>query len=129
MLEQNSQLTIKSLQKFQREYDARFVDEGFTGFDKVRHTYAHLGKLFGRLAEYVQKVEDGDPKFSPEEIKQKVIPDLLVYAAWLSHEFGVDMEEAYLKRIVENIKRVHGDKISPQELAELENYVNARLKE
>src|SRR3989344_9402646 len=100
ILEGDSQLTIEQLQKLQRQYDKRFVAEEFTGFDKVRHTYAHMGKLFGRLAEYVQMIEDGHSDFSPEEIKTKVIPDLLVYSVWLAEEFGVNLEKAYIQRFV-----------------------------
>src|SRR3989344_4396980 len=92
ILQASPQLTILALQEFQREYDGRFVADEFTGFDKVRHTYAHMGKLLGRLAEYVQMIEDGHPDFSPSEIKEKVIPDLLLYSFWLAEEFGVNLE-------------------------------------
>jgi len=126
ILDENPHLTIEGLQRLQGEYDDRFVSEAFSGFDLVRHTYAHMGKLFGRLAEYVQMIEDGHEDFSPEEIKTKVIPDLLVYAAWLAGEFGVDMEAAYLDRFVGNIKRLHSDKMSPEELEELEEAVSRR---
>src|SRR3989344_8158199 len=106
ILEGDSQLTIEQLQKLQRQYDKRFVADEFTGFAKIRHTYVHMGKLFGRLAEYVQMIEDGHADFSPSEIKEKVIPDLLVYAVWLAEEFGVNLEEAYLKRFRGNIERL-----------------------
>ena len=128
ILQENPHLTIKGLQKLQAEYDQKFVAEEFTGFDKVRHTYAHMGKLLGRLAEYVQMVEDGHPDFSSEDIKTKVIPDLLVYAVWLAEEFGVNMEEVYLKRFVGNIKRLHAHKISPEELVGLEKYIDEKTK-
>lgn len=127
ILEENPHLTVKSLQEFQREYDRIFVDDEFTGFDKVRHTYVHMGKLFGRLAEYVQEIEDGNKEFSSEQIREKVIPDLLVYSAWLAEQFNVSMEKAYLQRILGNIKRLHSDKISPEELQELEEYINERI--
>lgn len=127
ILEKNPQLTVESFQELQRQYDQRFVAEEFTGFDKVRHTYAHMGKLFGRLAEYVQMVEDGHKDFSSKEIREKVIPDLLVYAVWLAEEVGVNIEEAYLHRFVGNIKRLHADKVSPEELVELENYIGKRF--
>jgi len=128
MLQDNSNLTVEGFQKLQREYDKKFVADEFSGFDKVRHTYAHMGKLLGRLANYVQKIEDGNKDFSPEDIKTKVIPDLLVYSVWLAEEFDVNIEEAYLKRFIGNIKRIHADKISPEELAELEEYINERLQ-
>jgi hypothetical protein len=120
-------LTVKDLQRFQRAYDERFIAEEFEGFDKIRHTYAHMGKLFGRLAEYVQMIEDGYEDFSPEDIKTKVIPDLLVYSAWLAAEFSVDMEEAYVRRFVGNIERLHSDKIPADDLDGLKRHVAKRF--
>ncbi len=128
ILQAKPELTINLLQDFQREYDRRFVDDGFKGFGKARHTYAHMGNLLGRLAKYVQEIEDGEADFSSKDIEQKVIPDLLVYSAWLADVFGVNIEEAYIRRISDNIKRLHKDKISAEELREFEEYVNKRLE-
>ncbi len=129
ILNRDQKLSIESFQELQREYDKRFVSDTFSGFDKVRHTYAHMGKLFGRLAEYVQMIEDGNTDFSTNDIKNKVIPDLLVYSAWLAEEFDVNIEEAYLTRFIGNIKRLHLDRISPDELAELESHVQERYSQ
>ena len=63
ILEGSSPLTLDALQRFQEEYDRRFVDGEFTGFGKVRHTFAHMGTLLGRLARYVQMIEDGHADF------------------------------------------------------------------
>lgn len=112
-------LTLDDFQALQRAYDDRFIADEFAGFDKVRHTYAHMGKLLGRLAEYVQMTEDKTP-ISPDEIKNKVIPDLLVYAAWLAHEFKVNIHDAYLDRFLGNMTRLHGDKIAGAELQALQ---------
>ena len=95
LLSSSFPLTLTGLQNLQREYDQRFVTDRFRGFDKVRHTYAHVGKLFGRLVEYVQATEDGGVP-SSSDIVEKVIPDLLVYCFWLAESFGVDVEQAYL---------------------------------
>lgn len=128
ILERNPHLTVEDLQELQREYDKRFIADEFSGFGKIRHTYAHMGKLLGRLAEYVQMVEDGHQDFSPREIKEKVIPDLLVYSIWLAEELRVNIEEAYIRRFVDNIRRLHQDKISANELEELERITLERLK-
>ncbi|MFA6022831.1 MAG: hypothetical protein WC781_01965 [Candidatus Pacearchaeota archaeon] len=128
ILQESSDLTIKNLQKLQKEYDKRFISEEFVGFNKVRHTYAHMGKLLGRLADYVQTVEDGekDSYTSQQQIKEKVIPDLLVYSVWLAEELGVNLEQAYLKRFIGNIKRLYMNKISSEELRELELLANKK---
>jgi hypothetical protein len=65
---------------------------------------------------------------SPEDMRTKVIPDLLVYAAWLAEEFGVKIEDAYLTRFMGNLKRLYSDKISPEELAGLEGCVSEKLQ-
>ena len=123
ILERNPNLTIADFQELQRTYDEMFVDGKFTGFDKVRHTYAHMGKLMGRLADYVEALEEGR-EFSSEDIRTKVIPDLLVYSAWLAKEFNVNIEQAYLNRFIGNLKRLHSGEVSPQELAQLESHLD-----
>lgn len=129
ILKRNPNLTVKDLQELQRDYDRRFViQKGFEGFNKVRHTYAHMGKLIGRLADYVHDMEENPDRVSDEQIKTKVIPDLLVYSAWLANEFGIDMEDAYLTRVVENLKRLYADKVSEEEIDSLEKCVRERRK-
>ena len=127
ILKRNPNLTIKDLQELQRDYDDQFVaQKGFQGFNKIRHTYAHLGKLIGRLADYVHDMEECPQNVSREDIKEKVIPDLLVYSAWLANEFGVDMEKAYLHRFIGNLKRLYSDKIPLEELQLLEEAINKK---
>jgi len=128
ILERNPNLTIKDLQELQGCYDRRFIAQRFSGFGKVRHTYEHLGKLMGRVADYVHDVEEGRENVSDEDIRTKVIPDLLVYSAWLAEECGVSMEEAYLKRFVGNLKRLYAEKVSPEELREIEDCIQRKLK-
>ena len=126
ILERNPNLTLDDLQEFQREYDSRFVDQKFdTSLQKVEHIFAHMGKLIGRLADYVEAMEEGK-KVSDEDIKTKVIPDLLVYSAWLAKEFGINIERAYLTRMVENLKRLYSGKISPREILSLEENIKKR---
>lgn len=127
ILERNPHLTMADFQELQIRYDMRFVNSKFTAFGKVEHTYAHMGKLIGRLAEYVEALEEGI-NISPEDIKTKVIPDLQVYSAWLAAVFDVNIEEAYLTRFVGNLRRLHADKIPSQELDELESLVKDRFQ-
>jgi hypothetical protein len=127
ILTRNPELTIEDLQELQREYDRRFVDsKGFVGFKKIEHTYAHMGKLLGRLADYVEAMEEGR-EVSSDDLKNKVIPDLLVYSAWLANELGVRMDHAYLKRVAENLRRLYADKIPREELEGIEGHVDNRV--
>ncbi|MFA5020125.1 MAG: hypothetical protein WC533_03435 [Candidatus Pacearchaeota archaeon] len=125
----NPNLTFRDFQELQEAYDQRFVTKKFSGFGKVRHTYAHIGKLVGRLAEYIHDVEEQrGENISAEDIRTKVIPDLLVYSVWLAEEFGVDIEQMYLSRFIGNLRRLHTKEISPTELKELEDCINKRHK-
>lgn len=129
ILKRNPNLTLKDLQALQGTYDARFVaQKGFIGFNKIRHTYAHLGKLMGRLADYIHDMEENPGEISEKDIKDKVIPDLLVYSAWLAEEFGVDMEQAYLTRFIGNLKRLHFDKVTPAEIQSLDECIKEKIK-
>ena len=127
ILKRNQGLTIAGFQELQREYDEKFVDTKFTGLPKVEHTYAHMGKLVGRLAEYIEALEE-KREVSAEDIKSKVIPDLLVYSAWLAEEFGVDIEQAYLTRFMGNLKRLHSEEIPKKEFEELEGYIKEKFQ-
>ncbi len=124
----DSGLGIADVQALQGEYDRRFVDKkGFTEFKKIRHTYAHLGKLLGRVAEYVEAMEEGK-EVSANDIKTKVIPDLLVYSAWFANEFGVDMGKAFVQRFVGNLIRLHSNDIDAEELEALERKADELTK-
>lgn len=128
ILQQNPNLTLAALQAFQEEYDRRFVDQKFkNSLQKVEHTFAHLGKLMGRLADYVEAREEGR-EVSAEDIMTKVIPDLLVYSAWLAKEFGVDISSAYVSRMVGNMRRLYANDMSPGEIEELECLVRDRKR-
>ena len=130
ILSREGDLTLSDLQEFQRIYDDRFVaKKGFVGFDKVRHTYAHMGKLIGRLADYVHDMEESPEKASGEDIRTKVIPDLLVYCAWLANEFEVKMDESYLGRMVGNLKRLYSKGVSSEEMTQIEHAVNKKIKD
>ena len=118
-------LSMKDLRQFQEIYDKRFVDEKFTGFEKVRHTALHLAKLLGKLANYCEKKEEGED-ISHRQIMEEIIPDLVVYTLWLSKEFGVNPEEAYLKRMVQNIERIYSHKSTYTERELLKNLLDKR---
>jgi glucose-6-phosphate dehydrogenase assembly protein OpcA len=128
IIEGGPHMTLQEMQQLQAEYDRRFLPDKFKQGDaKVAHTYAHMGKLMGRLADYVEAMEEGRP-ISPEEIRTKVIPDLLVYCGWLANEFEVDIEQAFLARVVGNIKRIYSDKTSPEELRAIEEAFDRKVR-
>lgn len=117
--------SMEDLRMFQEEYDRRFVDEKFIGFEKVRHTNLHLAKLLGKLSNYCEKKEHGED-CSPQQIREEIIPDLLVYALWLAREFNVKPEEEYFKRMVWNIERLYREKSSEEEIKNLKRLLEKR---
>jgi len=119
-------ISIRDLQQFQEEYDKKFVDEKFTGFEKVRHTSLHLAKLLGKLAGYCEKMEEG-VSMGSEQLENEVIPDLIVYALWLAREFNINPDEAYLKRMINNIERIYSHKSSQNEREEFKRLLDERV--
>ena len=120
-----SDFTIKDLEKIQEIYDKKFVDEKFRGFERVRHTTLHMGKLLGKLSNYCEKIEHGE-EYSSKQIQEEVIPDLIVYSLWLSEVFGVKPDKAYLKRIVNNIENMYLEKSSKEEVEDLKNLIDKK---
>jgi len=118
-------ISVDDLRQFQEEYDKRFVDGKFTGFEKVRHTTLHLAKLLGKLSKYCEKKEHGE-NYPSKEIEEEIIPDLLVYSLWLAREFDVKPDEAYFKRMIYNIERMYKDKSSEKEIELLKSLMNKR---
>ncbi len=118
-------ITLKDLQRFQKIYDERFVDKKFEGFEKIRHTTLHVAKLLGKLANYCEKKEEG-VNYSPEQIKQEIIPDLLVYCLWLAKEFDIKPDKAYMERMIYNIERMYLHKSSEEEIKILKNLSNKK---
>ena len=118
-------ITLDDLRQFQEEYDKRFVDRKFTGFEKVRHTTLHLAKLLGKLSNYCEKMEHGE-NCSSQQIEEEIIPDLMVYMLWLSREFKIKPDEAYFKRMVWNIERMYNDKSSKEEIKNLKDLLDER---
>ena len=75
----------------------------------------------GKLANYVERKEEMQD--APQnDIKEKVIPDLLVYACWLAKEFNVKITDVYVERIMDNLGRLHKRKLSEEELNQLKEY-------
>lgn len=116
-------ITLDDLRQFQEEYDRRFVDRKFTGFEKVRHTTLHLAKLLGKLSNYCEKMEHSED-CSSQQIEEEIIPDLMVYMLWLSREFKIEPDEAYFKRMIYNIERMYMKHSSEEEIKNLKNLLN-----
>jgi hypothetical protein len=67
------------------------------GFETIRHSTFHLGKLVGKVSTYCEAVEHGDTP-SREILDNEVIPDLLIFAARLANDGGLDLEQLFIAR-------------------------------
>lgn len=62
------------------------------GFDTIRHSTLHLGKLLGKLSAYCEAVEHGEEP-TGEILDEEVIPDLAIFAARLANDRGRQIGE------------------------------------
>ena len=91
-------MNLGELQQIQAEHDASYWEVDQTDFAKIRHITLHTGKLIGKLAGYVEPGEHG--KCLPtDQIKNEVIPDLMVYAVQLANIFHLKLEDQYRARL------------------------------
>ncbi|MBS3127262.1 hypothetical protein J4228_03795 [Candidatus Woesearchaeota archaeon] len=103
-------MDTKDLQQRQAEYDAKYWQHNASELEKIRHITLHVGKLVGKLATYCERQEHGD-NYSTDQIRDEVVPDLVVYASQLANLLGIeDVGDKYLNRLEENVKRLHSEK-------------------
>ncbi len=90
-------MTTKQLQERIQNYDDKhyFPDKPLDW--RMHHALGHLNKTLGLLAQYLDDVDHGREP-STEELKEKVVPDLLQYALRLSNMLDVDLETQFIKR-------------------------------
>lgn len=89
-------MDLHEAQRIQADYDKEHWSHA-RGFETTRHSTLHLGKLLGKISTYCEAIEhDGDP--SPQQLHQEVIPDLLIFAARLANNEGMDLTDAFTTR-------------------------------
>ena len=97
-------MDIVELQLKQAEYDQKYWQHNASSLEKIRHITLHMGKLNGKLATYCEAAEHGADA-PAEQIKNEVVPDLLFFALQLANQFGIRLDDQYLKRLADNMKR------------------------
>ena len=101
-------MTLKEIQQIQKDYDIKYFLHLAPEKECVRHITLHIGKLLGKLATYCEAFED-DRKPDNAQIKDEVVPDLLVWALGLANLYNLDLEEKFLERHKSNIQKKHTD--------------------
>lgn len=98
-------MDTKDLQKAEKEFDEQnWYHKNLAIPEQIKHITLHMGKLLGKLSTYCEKI-DHNIDFSDEQIRNEVIPDLLMHALRLSNLLEEDLEELYKNRL-ENVKEV-----------------------
>jgi hypothetical protein len=89
-------MNLSEVQAAQAAYDA----DNWThqpGPETICHSERHIGKLMGKIATVAEMYDHGEsPNLS--QLDSEVIPDLLIYAARLANDRGIDLGQAFSDR-------------------------------
>lgn len=89
-------LNLHDVQHAQAQYDAEFWVHN-PGPDTVRHSALHVSKLAGKLATAAEVIDHGEtPDYT--SVDEEVVADLLIYAARIANNRGIDLNKAFLER-------------------------------
>jgi len=107
MPKNKAEFSLDELQEVQKQHDALYHSdlEAMDVKRQIAHTVFHLAKVLGHLGNYLEKSEhgeDGEALHLENELKEKWVPDLLIYTLKLSNLFGIKVAEAYWQRIMED---------------------------
>lgn len=67
------------------------------GQETICHSERHIGKLMGKIAT-VAEMYDHDEIPDLSQLDNEVIPDLLIFAARLANDRGIDLGQAFVDR-------------------------------
>lgn len=105
-LEHQQDLTINELRRILVDFEnSPAWDAPKDEAGKTRHLTLHLAKLLGKIGSIAERREHSlEPDLTV--LREEVIPDLLYYALSLAQAHGVDLQDAFLKRLDTNRARV-----------------------
>lgn len=99
---------VTDLQAVQRAYDREhWHHDNQEKMEQIRHVEHHLAKALGKLAAIVESWEHGhDPDCTA--LDKEIIPDLMAHSLRLANLRGLNVEDAFFERLVDNIRRITG---------------------
>jgi hypothetical protein len=89
-------MDLHEVQAAQAAYDAEFWTHQ-PGPETIGHSERHIAKLLGKLAT-VAEIYDHNETPNLEQLDKEVIPDLLIFAARLANDRGIDLAQAFADR-------------------------------
>lgn len=92
-------MDLREVQSQQAEYDKDHWAHD-QGPSTISHSERHIAKLTGKIAT-VAEMFDHDEEPDLSQLDNEVIPDLLIYAARLANDRGIDLNEAFRSRTAE----------------------------
>ena len=100
--------SIEFLHSLQAEHDAKYgLDESL--LEDMRHTNEHVEGIIGKFAKTLRPVRHGAP-LDTSVIEDEVIGDLLYWALHLGNRLGIDVEQAYRKRLLQAQARINAER-------------------
>jgi len=95
----NTLMNLGEVQVAQAAYDEKHWSHA-PGAETICHSERHIAKLVGKIATVAEQLDHGEePDLSV--LDTQVIPDLLIFAARLANDRGIDLEEGFQKRTSE----------------------------
>jgi hypothetical protein len=89
-------MNLRDVQAEQAVYDSEHWPHQ-PGAETICHSERHIGKLMGKIATVAEMCDHGE---TPDltTLDYEIIPDLLIYAARLANDRGIDLAEAFTAR-------------------------------
>ncbi len=100
-------MDLREVQAAQAEYDRSFWAHQ-QGSETISHSERHLAKLLGKLATVAEEYDhEGEPELT--QLDEEVIPDLLIFAARLANDRGINLNDAFDQRTATLVERFSTD--------------------
>ena len=89
-------MNLREVQETQAAYDANHWSHE-PGEQTISHSERHITKLAGKIATIAEIYDHGE-KPDLAQLDAEVIPDLLIFAARLANDRGIDLAQAFRQR-------------------------------
>ena len=89
-------MDLTEAQRIQAAYDTEHWEHS-PGAATIAHSERHITKLAGKIAT-VAEMLDHNEQPDLTQLDNEVIPDLLIFAARLANNRGINLNEAFIKR-------------------------------
>ncbi len=89
-------MNLREDQKTQASYDSEHWTHK-PGRETICHSERHIGNLMGKIATVAEMYDHGETP-NLRTLDSETIPDLLIFAALLANDIGIDLGKAFIAR-------------------------------